>query len=465
MVYIDYLFDIKNSRKMKRAYLLIAGMTFMAMAITSCSKGEEPKEDAKIVIEEEQEVVHEEDIVKTPEVKQTPGTIFLSEEEQSMADANNQFALNLTREISKGVTGDMVISPLSAAYMLGMLNDAAAGTTRQELMRALGVEQYETGAVNDFFGNLMTNAPQLDPKVELSIANYLLANKAIGNDFSGQFAADMKGYYQAGLESMDFTQTNQVIDKVNEWCNQQTKGMIPQILKDGELQPTHIAVLLNSLYFKAQWRYPFDLLDPPLMYDFTTAKGETARVRAMAGNAPFESFEDETVQAIRLPYADGKFSMILMLPTDATMSLDNLLKALTAERWKHIAAQVSTDMPDENIILQMPRFDISTEQDLKSPLMAMGVRAAFSSQEADFSKMMKNPSTPLSISLIKQNAKIEVDEKGTSAAAVTISTITSGMRSQEFIINRPFLFVITEKDTNLIYFIGKVTGNEWVKNI
>ena len=154
-----------------------------------------------------------------------------------------------------------------------------------------------------------------------------------------------------------------------------------------------------------------------------------------------------------------------MLPTDATMSLDNLLKALTAERWKHIAAQVSTDMPDETIILQMPRFEISTEQDLKSPLMAMGVRAAFSSQEADFSKMMKNPSTPLSISLIKQNAKIEVDEKGTSAAAVTISTITSGMRSQEFIINRPFLFVITEKDTNLIYFIGKVTGNEWVKNI
>ena len=426
---------------MKRAYLLIAGMTLTAMAITSCSKGEEPKEDAKIVIEEEQEVVHEEDIVKTPEVKQTPGTIFLSEEEQSMADANNLFALNLTREISKGVTGDMVI------------------------MRALGVEQYETGAVNDFFGNLMTNAPQLDPKVELSIANYLLANKAIGNDFSAQFAADMKGYYQAGLESMDFTQTNQVIDKVNEWCNQQTKGMIPQILKDGELHPTDIAVLLNSLYFKAQWRYPFDLLDPPLMYDFTTAKGETARVRAMAGNAPFESFEDETVQAIRLPYADGKFSMILMLPTDATMSLDNLLKALTAERWKHIAAQVSTDMPDGTIILQMPRFEISTEQDLKSPLMAMGVRAAFSSQEADFSKMMKNPSTPLSISLIKQNAKIEVDEKGTSAAAVTISTITSGMRSQEFIIDRPFLFVITEKDTNLIYFIGKVTGNEWVKNI
>ena len=100
---------------MKRAYLLIAGVTVMAMAMTSCSKGEEPKEDAKIVIEEEQEVVHEEDIVKTPEVKQTPGTIFLSEEEQSMADANNQFALNLTREISKGVTSDMVISPLSAA--------------------------------------------------------------------------------------------------------------------------------------------------------------------------------------------------------------------------------------------------------------------------------------------------------------------------------------------------------------
>ena len=446
---------------MKKVYVLIAGLMLTTAAGTSCSTEDEPKDEPEVVIVEEEEVVHEEEIVPTPEVKQTPGTIVLSEKEKQMAEANNQFALNLTRQISKGVAGDMVISPLSVAYMLGMLNDGAAGTTRQELQRALCLEGYEAVAVNDFFGNLMTNAPLLDAKVELGIANYLLTNKALGAEFSRPFAADMKGYYQAGLESLDFTQTDKIIDKVNEWCAEQTKGMIPQILKAGDLQPSDIAVLLNSLYFKAQWRYTFYLLDPPMMHDFTTARGETVQVRMMATAAPFEYFEDETVQAIRLPYADGPFSMMLLLPTDATMSLDALLQSLTAQRWSHIAAQVTTDVPAGTIILQMPRFEVSTEQDLEAPLKAMGVQAAFSNADADFSGMLKDPGASLFLSLIKQKAKIEVDEKGTAAAAVTVSTVTGGMRPERFTIDRPFLFVITEKETNLIYFIGKVTGNDW----
>ena len=135
------------------------------------------------------------------------------------------------------------------------------------------------------------------------------------------------------------------------------------------------------------------------------------------------------------------------------MSIDELLNALTADRWK----QLTTNMQSENVILQMPRFEVSIDQDLTQPLMAMGVKAAFSRSNADFSGMLKDSSIPLFISLMKQKTKIEVDEKGTMASSVTVSTVTTGKPGPEFLANRPFLFAITEKSSNILLFIGKVS--------
>lgn len=436
---------------MKKTYLLIAVLMFAALLITSCST-EESEGGLEIKVEEEQEVVYEGEIVQEPEVKLTPGEIILSEEEKLMAGANNQFAFNLMQEISKSTSGNIVLSPLSVTYMLGMLNDGAGGNTRQELTHALCFDQYDTDAINGFLGNLMNNAPLLDPNVELGIANFLLSNHAIGADFSSQFDADMKGYYQAGVESMDFRQADEVVGKANDWCDQQTKGMIPKILNVSDIRATDAAILLNSVYFKAQWLHAFDA-QYTTMQDFTTADGQKVKVPMMSQVTPFELFEDKTVLAVRLPYRDDKFSMILLLPADETMSTDNLLQRFTAERLKHLA----THMQYENVILQMPRFEVTTEQDLRQPLMVMGVQSAFSRSDADFSGMLKDPDIPLWLNLIKQKSKIEVDEKGTSASSVTLSTVTTGMRPTEIRVNRPFLFVITEKTTNLIFFIGKVT--------
>ena len=418
----------------------------LPMAFISCSSDEES------TIKEGEETVEEE--VVEPVIEQTPGGIVLTEEQEQMVDKNNQFALNLMRETSKAQAGDMVISPLSAAYMLGMLNDAAGGTTRQEIMKALCFDGYDTKAVNEFFGNLMTNAPLIDKKVELKIANQLLSNKLIGAEFSGQFAADMKGYYQAGVESMDFSKADAVAGHVNDWCNTMTKGVIPQILKPEEIHASDAAILLNSVYFKAQWLKGFEE-HATTMQDFTTAGGQKVKKPMMMQLDHFEYFEDETVQAVRLPYHDGTFGMMLLLPTDENMSLDALLSTFTAERWK----QLTTIMKPENLFLQVPRFEVSTKQGLNQPLAALGVKAAFSPSDADFSGMLKNPSILLYVSLMKQNTKISVDEKGTLAASVTVSLVSGSMLEHpEFTANRPFLFAITEKNSNLILFIGKVTG-------
>ena len=445
---------------MKKAYLLSAGLMLAAVLITSCSTENESQDGFEINVEKEEEVVYEEEIVQTPVVKQTPGRIILNEDERLMAEANSQFALNLMRETSKSTSGNMVISPLSVAYMLGMLNDGADGDTRQEIMHALCFDQFNTKHVNEFFGNLMTNAPLVDEQVELGIANYLLSNKAIGAEFSKQFAADMTGYYQAGVERMDFSKPDEVSEHVNDWCKNQTKGMIPQILNSDEIHSADAAILLNALYFKGQWLHAFEK-EFTTKQDFTSADGKKVKVPMMAQISPFDYYADEVLQAVRLPYREGKFNMILLLPTDEGMSLNELLLTLTAERWKLL----TTNMQHTSVILQMPRFETSTMQDLTAPLKAMGVKAAFSRSSADFSGMLTDPATPLFVSLMKQKAKIEVDEYGTTAAAVTVSVMTGGMPGTQFVANRPFLFAITEKDTNIIFFIGKVTDCSDATNV
>lgn len=428
---------------MKKKHLLFTMLLALATAVTACGSSDDEEE------------VQDEEVIVEPVIEQTPGKIILTENQMLMADANNQFALNLMRQTSKDIAGNMVISPLSVAYMLGMLNDGANGTTRQEIIRTLCFDGCETKAVNEFFGNLMINAPLIDKQVELGIANLLLSNKAIGAEFSGQFAANMKGYYQAGVECLDFSQSEEAACRINNWCNNTTKGMIPEILTRDEISPSDAAILLNSVYFKAKWVYGFDGLFTTNQ-DFVTADKKKVKVPMMAQVAVFDYLADETVQTVSLPFRDGNFCMTFLMPTDERMSIDKLLGALTVDYWR----QLTANMQPQNIILQIPRFAISTEQDMTRPLMAMGVKAAFSSSDADFSGMMKGSTIPLFVNMMKQKARIEVDEKGAMASAITVSSVTTGMPGTEFTANRPFLFVITERNSNIILFIGKVTGAE-----
>jgi serpin B len=425
----------------KKNYFIIAGLLFSVMFQASCSSDDDS--DNK----------HEEEVIKEVVVEQTAGEIVLTEDQTLMADESNRFALYLMRETSKDIAGNMVISPLSVAYMLGMLNDGANGTTRQEIAHALGYDSRDQKAINEFFGNLMTNAPLVDKSVELGIANALISNKAIGTEFSGQFAANMKGYYQADVEYMDFSKTDEVAGHVNDWCDNKTKGAIPEILNRDDIRESDAAIILNSVYLKAQWLHVFDgLYTTP--QDFTTTDGKKVKVPMMAQIAPFDYFKDEIVQAVRLPYRDGNYCMILLMPTDEKMPLNDLLGSLSIDYWRLLVA----NMQLQNVILQIPKFEASTEQDMRLPLINMGVKAAFSHSDADFSGMFKESSIPFYINLMKQKARITVDENGTMASAVTVSSVTTGRPGIEFKANRPFLFVITERNSNVIFFIGRVNG-------
>lgn len=426
---------------MKRNYLFL--MSAALLLQTSCSSDSEQNGQE---IQEIQEIVNE--VV----VNKTPGEIVLTETQRQMAADNCSFSFNLMLELSKNEKGNMVVSPISVGYMLGMLNDGANGTTSEEMMKVLGFGTYDTKAVNEFFGNLMTNAPLVDENVELGIANMLIANSSLGADFAGQYSADMKGYYQAAVESMDFNKADELVNHVNGWCDEKTRGMIPKILEPEDINSSIVAMLLNSVFFKAQWLHPFGKEFTSLK-NFTNADGSIVKLPMMENLGGFEFASDELVQAIRLPYKDGHFSMVLIMPTDPGMSLDQLLGSMTDTYWLQLLDKMSLN----NCHLQMPRFDISTTMDLMEPLSTMGMKAAFRNGQADFKRMFKNDAKPIFINLLKQKAKIQVDEYGTTAAAVTYSYLSGGMPSGAvFNANRPFLYIITENDSKVIFFIGKV---------
>ena len=425
---------------MKKHLSILGSVALIVSSQVSCTTDDAPS--SKQTEENVSEVV----------VEQTPGEIKLSGEQTQMVDENCRFALQLMREASQENAQTMIMSPLSVAYTLGMLNDGANGNTHDEITHALFFDTHGTKTINCFFGNLTANAPLADEAVELGIANMLLANTAAGAQFSGQYAADMKGYYQADMGLMDFSQPDAVLAQVNGWCNSTTKGMIPNILKRGEISSADAVMMLNSAYFKAQWLHVFDKAFTEIA-DFTSESGAKVKMPMMAQTVALDYMEDETLKAVRLPYRNGKYSMILILPANKDLPIDDLLGYLTAERWKLMVSS----MQPQNILLRMPRFSVTTELDMTRILNRMGVKSAFSSTDADFSGMLKESSIPVFVSKMKQSAKIETDEMGTMASAVTVSYVTTGKPNAEFVANRPFLFAITERFTNVIFFIGKVT--------
>jgi len=399
--------------------------------------------------------------VVVPVVTKTPGAIALSENERKLLYQCNLFALRLLRNVNSETNGSsFIISPMSVGYLLGMLNDGAKGKTQDELMQALGFGNSSAKSVNEYFGNMLVNAPTVDEKVDIASANALFANSSQGVAFAKPFAADMKGYYQAGIESLDFTQAN-TLDKINGWCNSSTKGLIPTILNNDEFNPNGMAYLLNSVYFKADWTTVFDK-EETKQHDFTTADGQTVGMDMMHKQDDVLYWEDEVMKAVSLPYGKGAFRMVCMLPENGN-TVSSLIDRLCEGLWQEYVKPETQLMTGVDILL--PKFTTETSQNLVPILEKMGIATAFTTA-ADYGSMLESGN--IYFDLMKQKARIEVSEEGTEAAAATIGgqcTIDEGDTDQEpqfptFHATRPFVYIIMEANTGAIFFVGEFTGKD-----
>ncbi len=379
--------------------------------------------------------------------------------QSEIADNKNDFACNLFRTIYEQHQGEssIIMSPISVSYLLGMLNAGAEGETQRQITDVLGLDG-SVKEINNYFKKVMDEASSVDSTVTIKIANSINVNSARGYHLIPKYKENMQKSYNAQIDAFDFTNDRNV-DIINNWCNAHTDGMIPTIID--RLDPQAAMYLLNAVFFKASWTDKFDPNDTRNRI-FTKQDGTILEHKMMhiATKAAYGS--NNLYQMLSLPYGNGNYSMYVLLPHKG-ITIDDIIQSLSSQQ---LEQQRTEEMSVHNVDILMPRFTTESEIRLEQVLSSMGMPQAFN-LAAQFSKMIKEEE--LWVSMMKQKAKIEVNEKETKASAVTIAqgvtkSLTGGSRPKymEFHATRPFVYYIVDNSTGTIYFMGTYCGEEGV---
>ena len=379
-----------------------------------------------------------------------PYEIHLTEQQQTFVADNNAFTLKFIKTVNdEDKSGkSFIYSPLSITYVLSMVNAAAEGATERELEQTLGFHQGGIKAVNEFCKTLIDSLPKIDQKVQLNIANAIFVNK----DYRllKPYQKDMQKYYDALAESLDFS-SKKSLDRINDWCNKKTKGMIPGILD--ELNPLAVSYLLNAIYFKAQWTEQFKERNTS-NETFTTAEGPI-KIPLMWQSEFFKYMKNDVFAAVDLPYGNGQWSMTVMLP-EKGKSADDVIDYLAKN-----GTSFTNQMRRREVDLKLPRFETeSTTEDLVKTMKKMGISRVFGNG-AEITNMCREA---LYIGMMLQKARIKVNETGSEAAAVTeveVFLLSAPLHSEDPVVfhaDHPFVYAIREASTGVILFVGKFTG-------
>jgi serpin B len=372
---------------------------------------------------------------------------ILTENRENMRKEMQHFAFHVWAKLDANES--YIFSPYSVQMLFTMLLNGAEGETAREMMKALDMDSMGLTGYNTIYYGMMRQMPQLDGNVTLNIANAMIVNEKV--PLKSKFVKDAETYYKAMVENMDFTRSDRVVEKINGWCNENTNGLIPEIID--RVTPDMTACLLNAVYFKGTWSNPFekDFTQPR---PFTDESGRQSEVEMMAQEERFSYMENERMQCLSLPYGNGVFRMYVLLPKPGGKVAD-LVAWLDADKWMGIKEV----MRNRKVDVWMPKFETKYHKQLNALLKDLGMKKAFSAG-AEFGKFSSVPSY---ISMAQQDALIKVYEEGSEAAAVTsiVMKTTSMERPTPPVVfhaDHPFLYLIEERESGAILFMGRYNG-------
>ena len=372
--------------------------------------------------------------------------IRLTDEERQLVKSNNDFAIRLFRQARDERSS--IMSPLSITYALGMMNNGAVGQTQQEINDVLGFGETGADAINQFCRKMLTESGQLDKETRVDIANTIYVNNHWGYELKEPFIQKANEYYDAQPETRDFYD-GITRDVINQWGSDHTEGMIKEILSKDGFNQDAVSYLLNALYFKGTWVTKFDPNNTKEESFNGGAIVPMMHIPCVMGGAEFDYTSNNLYQAIKLPYGNEAYLMTVILPQE-DKTIEDVLDQMDGQNWQFHGRGTIVD-------LKLPRFETEASIDLKPVMSALGMPTAFNPDFADFSDFCN---VPTYIGLMKQVAKINVNEEGTEAAAVTIIECTSGMPDiADFHATRPFIYIISERSTGIIFFIGQYMGD------
>ncbi len=374
-------------------------------------------------------------------------SVSLTRSEQELVTANNDFAFNLFRVAD--AQNSTILSPISITYALGMLNNGAAGDTQAQINKVLGFGETGAEGINAFCKKMLTEAPNLDKSTKVLISNTIYMNQ--GYELKPLFVSKANDCYHAEPETRNFAD-GKTLDVINQWASDHTEKMIEKVLDKDSFDPSAISYLLNAIYFKGAWTEKFDK-ENTCDEAFMMETGEEKQLPIMHQEQEFYYAEDDDCQVLRLPYGNKAYSMTILLPKEGKTVRD-LVKTLNKDTWERYQ-RIGSAIVD----VKLPRFESKTDLALDKIMVTLGMPNAFNPNLAEFPEFCN---VPTYIDMMKQVARIKVNEEGTEAAAVTVIFVklaNAAPRRVSFHATRPFLYIISEQSTGAIFFIGQFMGD------
>ena len=379
-----------------------------------------------------------------------PGTITalpreLTSAEQKLITGSNAFAFDLFRQINTDQrSSNVFISPLSASMALGMTVNGAGGSTYDAMHNTLRLGDASKQEVNEGYESLIALLRGLDKSTDFRIANSIWYEQSF--PFSDSFLGDSRTFFDAEVKGLDFKNPSSLAT-INSWVNQSTAGKIPAILD--AIDPAERMFLINAIYFKGSWQKQFDkskTSDAP----FFALDKTTSTVPLMhQADATLRIARTSSYSAVDLLYGNSAFAMTLVLPNPG-VDINAFAESLTGDSWNSLEESFTEQKSD----LYLPRFQLMWKRELSPDLTALGMGIAFS-DGADFTGMSPL-GHKLAITHVIQKTFVDVNEEGTEAAAATSVGIGLTSLPPSIRIDRPFVFVIRERFSGTILFMGKI---------
>lgn len=363
--------------------------------------------------------------------------------DSTMIQSSNEFSFNLFSNVNKklNILDNSFLSPIGVQNILALTSLGAEGETKEQIKKMLNVSGYSDQDLEGYFNFLMTHFSRNEAGIQLNFANSIwykpqfIVSEAFLNSAENHFMADVQKFKSNSQES---------VSSINQWVDNQTNGAIGQII---DQIPDDLAMLLlNAIYFKGNWA---DEFDPDITENapFTLANGETIQVPMMQKSARFEIANSANFDMLGIPYKDSTMTAWFIKGKQKGKGTSEF----SLEDFQNLKKQSSS----KRLFVKMPKYKFTFNTSLVDVLSELGGDLPFSNR-ANFENMINSS---VKIGDVKHTSFVEVNEEGTEAAAVTsveVVVTSMPMNPQEFILNEPFLFLIEDKNTEIILFLGNI---------
>ena len=362
----------------------------------------------------------------------------------SVASANNGFAVDFYREVSAG-DGNIFLSPASMYVAFSMLYEGAGGETAGQMLDVFGFEP-DAEIRHNATAHTLSSLNRQDPHAELAMANSVWLYSF---EPPPSYVDIVRGTYLADIEEYDTPEEGAM--KINAWASDKTRGKITKVIEPKDISGyVGGMVLANAVYFKGTWVTQFPG-EETRESDFWLDPERSVRADFMNVQGNFRYAQADGVQALKLPYKGDRLSMLVLLPSerDGISALEDVMSAKSVSEWQQASVE-------REVIVSMPRFKMELTYDLTEPLQELGMTDVFDSRIADLSGILPG----LFVDDALQKTYVDVNEEGTEAAAVTVidtAAVSGPPAPPKFVADHPFIFIIQDDESGAILFMGRLS--------